>query len=143
MTLPAPETMLAYASILEKPQYAIHKGIKYALATGEIVEAACEALRICAAQDGPGRDLIDGGIAAWIESMPTDAEIRNGIIEECAHAAFKAYGSITSDQYVLEGPAGLARRMINSIKALSLPSTTCGGRSKTMTRVAPADGGGK
>jgi len=37
--------MRTYASILEKPQYD-YKGVK--LATGEIVEAACAALRICA-----------------------------------------------------------------------------------------------
>jgi hypothetical protein len=43
--LPAPETMLTYASILEKPKYD-PRGVK--LATGEIVEAACAALRICA-----------------------------------------------------------------------------------------------
>ncbi len=46
--LPAPETMLTYASILEKPQYVVHKGKRHQLATGEIVEAACAALRICA-----------------------------------------------------------------------------------------------
>ncbi len=49
MNLPSPETMLAYASILEKPQYHIDKaGLKWLLPTGEIVEAACEALRYCA-----------------------------------------------------------------------------------------------
>lgn len=49
--LPKPETMLMYASILEKSQYFTHPktGIKYPLATGEIVEAACAALRVCAA----------------------------------------------------------------------------------------------
>lgn len=41
--LPKPETMLAYASILEKPQCQ-----KWLLATGEIIEAACAALRYCA-----------------------------------------------------------------------------------------------
>lgn len=46
--LPQPETMLTYASILEKPQYVIKNGIKYLLPTGEIIEAACEALRFCA-----------------------------------------------------------------------------------------------
>jgi hypothetical protein len=76
----------------------------------------------------PASEFFDGrfelvGHAQGALGDCTQAEIRNGIIEECAHAAFKAYGSITSDQYVLEGPAGLARRMINSIKALSLPST--------------------
>jgi hypothetical protein len=44
--LPTPETMLTYASILEKPQYDKF-GVR--LATGEIVEAACAALRVCAA----------------------------------------------------------------------------------------------
>ena len=43
--LPAPETMLAYASMLEKPQYT-PRGDR--MATGEIVEAACAALRVCA-----------------------------------------------------------------------------------------------
>lgn len=48
--LPSPETMLTYASILEKPQYYIHTDRKkYRLATGEIIEAACAALRYCAA----------------------------------------------------------------------------------------------
>lgn len=49
--MPKPETMLAYASILEKPQYWVDPktGQKYLLATGEIVEAACAALRFCAA----------------------------------------------------------------------------------------------
>ena len=46
--LPAPETMLTYASILEKPQYTVKNGARSKLATGEIVEAACAALRICA-----------------------------------------------------------------------------------------------
>lgn len=49
-------------------------------------------------------------------------EIRNLIIQECAEAAFKAYGSITSDEYVMEGPAGLAKRMIGAIKALAVSS---------------------
>lgn len=48
MSLPSPETMLAYASILEKQQYVVHNRIKYPIATGEIVEAACAALRHCA-----------------------------------------------------------------------------------------------
>lgn len=50
MPLPSPKTMLTYASILEKPKYQVDEktGIKYRLATGEIVEAACEALRQCA-----------------------------------------------------------------------------------------------
>jgi hypothetical protein len=49
MHLPKPETMLAYASILEKPQYWIDpRGRKCLLATGEIIEAACAALRYCA-----------------------------------------------------------------------------------------------
>lgn len=43
--LPKSETMRAYASILEKPQYDT-RGFK--LATGEVVEAACAALRVCA-----------------------------------------------------------------------------------------------
>lgn len=47
--LPAPETMLAYASILEKPQYVIKNGARFKLPTGEIIEAACAALRLCAA----------------------------------------------------------------------------------------------
>lgn len=46
--LPAPETMLPYASILEKPKYEVRDGKRIQLATGEIVEAACAALRICA-----------------------------------------------------------------------------------------------
>lgn len=46
--LPQSETMRTYASILEKPQYVVHKGIRYPIATGEIVEAACAALRYCA-----------------------------------------------------------------------------------------------
>lgn len=49
MTLPSPETMLTYASILEKPQYWVDpRGRKWLLATGEIIEAACAALRHCA-----------------------------------------------------------------------------------------------
>jgi hypothetical protein len=68
--------------------------------------------------DAPGQDLIEG-----VESIPTDAEMRNAVIEECAHAAFAAYGSLTSAQYVMEGPAGLAKRMIGAVKALALPST--------------------
>jgi len=50
-------------------------------------------------------------------------EMRNAVIEECAHAAFAAYGSLTSAQYAMEGPAGLAKRMIGAVKALALPST--------------------
>ena len=48
VTLPSPETMLTYASILEKPQYIVKDGRKFLLPTGEIIEAACEALRVCA-----------------------------------------------------------------------------------------------
>lgn len=50
MKLPKAETLLAYASILEKPKYWVDPktGKKYLLATGEIVEAACAALRYCA-----------------------------------------------------------------------------------------------
>jgi hypothetical protein len=44
--LPAPETLEVYASILGKPQYTPMRGER--MATGEIVEAACAALRICA-----------------------------------------------------------------------------------------------
>ena len=44
--LPSPETMLTYASILEKPKYD-ERGFQ--LATGEIIEAACAALRHYAA----------------------------------------------------------------------------------------------
>jgi hypothetical protein len=44
--LPSPETMLTYASILEKPKYD-ERGFQ--LATGEIIEAACAALCYCAA----------------------------------------------------------------------------------------------
>jgi phage gp45-like len=40
--------MLPYASILEKPKYEVRDGKRIQLATGEIVEAACAALRICA-----------------------------------------------------------------------------------------------
>lgn len=47
--LPQAETMLVYASILEKPQYFVKNGVKFLLPTGEIVEAACSALRLCAA----------------------------------------------------------------------------------------------
>lgn len=48
--LPSPETMRDYASYLEKPKYHVDPktGIRYRLATGEVVEAACAALRYCA-----------------------------------------------------------------------------------------------
>jgi len=46
--LPQPETMLTYASILEKPQYYIHNHQKFLMPRGEIVEAAITALRVCA-----------------------------------------------------------------------------------------------
>lgn len=48
--LPTPETMLGYASILEKPKYEVDPktGIKYRLKDGEVVKAACAALRYCA-----------------------------------------------------------------------------------------------
>lgn len=60
MSLPSPETMLAYASILEKPKYD-DRGFK--LATGEIVEAACAALRHCA------------GLSAFAQRAPMAADI--------------------------------------------------------------------
>lgn len=53
--LPKPETMLAYASILEKPQYVVKSNIRYQLATGEVIEAACAALRYCAALAIPAK----------------------------------------------------------------------------------------
>jgi hypothetical protein len=40
--------MLTYASILEKPQYYIHKGQKYLMPRSEIIDAAIAALRHCA-----------------------------------------------------------------------------------------------
>lgn len=46
--LPQSETMLIYASILEKPQYHVKDGVKYLIPTGEVIEAACDALRYCA-----------------------------------------------------------------------------------------------
>lgn len=73
MTLPKPETMLIYASILEKPQYYIDAvtGAKYLLPTGEIIEAACAALRYCAATTG--------------------GESRAAVIEECARFIEQTY----------------------------------------------------
>lgn len=48
--LPAPDTMLAYASILEKPRYYVHTdGIKYRYPDSEVLRAAAAALRHCAA----------------------------------------------------------------------------------------------
>jgi hypothetical protein len=41
--------MLLYASILEKPRYDVHKGVRYLLPRGEIINAAIAALRHCAA----------------------------------------------------------------------------------------------
>lgn len=49
MALPSPETMLTYASILEKPQYYVHKGVKLRMPESEIIKAAAAALRHCAA----------------------------------------------------------------------------------------------
>lgn len=51
--LPAPETMLTYASILEKPQYYIHNRQKFLLPRGEIITAAIAALRHCASLSVP------------------------------------------------------------------------------------------
>lgn len=50
MSLPKSETMLAYASILERPQYVIKNGVRFPITTGEVIEAACAALRFCAEQ---------------------------------------------------------------------------------------------
>lgn len=63
MGLPSPETMLTYASILEKPQYVVKDRIRYMLATGEVIEAACAALRECAARasDSQRREAFDDG----------------------------------------------------------------------------------
>lgn len=48
--MPAAETLLTYADILEKPQYTVNPktGQRHKLATGEIIEAATMALRLCA-----------------------------------------------------------------------------------------------
>lgn len=48
-SLPAPETLLAYASILEKPQFYVHQGVKLRMPQGEPIKAAIAALRHCAA----------------------------------------------------------------------------------------------
>lgn len=48
--LPSAETMRAYASILEKPQYYIHNGQKFLMRQGEPIKAAIAALRFCADQ---------------------------------------------------------------------------------------------
>jgi len=73
--LPKPETMLTYASILEKPQYAIHNGVKYALATGEVVDAACTALRHCAALASPPEHPAADQEWRSIDTIPQDRPI--------------------------------------------------------------------
>lgn len=52
MTLPSPETMLIYASILEKPKYYFRDGHRFLLPQGEIIAAAIAALRHCASRQG-------------------------------------------------------------------------------------------
>lgn len=100
MTLPKPETMLVYASILEKPQYQVDPktGKKYLLATGEIIEAACEALRACAAAP---------------QAQEGEREV---LIHECAAIA---------DKYDDCGGAFIAQK-IRDLLAVSRP-TLCGG----------------
>lgn len=69
----------------------------------------------CALDDERGRDLIDGGITAWIESLPTDAEIRNGIIEECIRAVA---GVMRIDPQSAAGP------LFDALRALSAVTST-------------------
>jgi hypothetical protein len=45
--------MLTYASILEKPQYYIHKGQKFLMPRSEIIDAAIAALRELASTMSP------------------------------------------------------------------------------------------
>lgn len=68
--LPKPEMMLTYASILEKPQYWIDKsGHKFLLQTGEIVEAACAALRLTAALRASARPAVEGVESALVAEL--------------------------------------------------------------------------
>lgn len=94
--LPKPETMLAYASILEKQQYVVKNGVKFPIATGEIVEAACAALRHCAAlRSSPppiaGRPEIEAAILKYArrgkrQVQLTSTQWKDGIDIEVASA---------------------------------------------------------
>lgn len=44
--------------------------------------------------------------------------MRNEIIDECVKVAMDAFGKIDRNTFVLEGPGGIARRMVNSIRAM-------------------------
>jgi hypothetical protein len=97
--------------------------------TAKILRETCDKHIIKISDDDIGilSRAIDGDTKAVIERqglMVSELHdrletARAAIIQECAHAAFEAYGSITSAQYVMEGPAGLAKRMIGAIKGLA------------------------
>jgi hypothetical protein len=85
--LPKPETMLTYASILEKQQYVVKDNIKYPIPTGEVIEAACAALRYCAALPQSSFDarreeiarIIDPD-AMWGKIVETGSDDNNQIL---------------------------------------------------------------
>lgn len=49
-------------------------------------------------------------------------QVKIDTINACAQAAMDAYAQTTPDQYVLEGPAGMARRMIGAVRGLAFSS---------------------
>lgn len=46
-------------------------------------------------------------------------QVKLDTINACAQAAMDAYSQTTTDRYVLEGPAGMASRMIGAVRALA------------------------
>jgi hypothetical protein len=46
-------------------------------------------------------------------------QVKLDTINACAQAAMDAYSQTTADKYVLEGPAGMASRMIGAVRALA------------------------
>jgi hypothetical protein len=51
------------------------------------------------------------------------ASSRAQIVKECREAVMDALGSFTSENYVMQGPAGLARYMLDAIDIVALTST--------------------
>jgi hypothetical protein len=57
-------------------------------------------------------------IEAWNTRAPFPAALDPVTVEACAKAAMEAFGKVQQDTFVLEGPAGIARRMVKAIRAL-------------------------
>lgn len=116
MTLPKPETMLTYASILEKPQYVVQNGIRYQLATGEVIEAACSALRQrAAATPSSPQDREAAVLPRATDIKFNDLPVGNVLDHESAYDLFEALRDATANTWHETAARHLAYHRIRAL----------------------------